>query len=97
VKASEPVFETSTTLLETRENLQHGRKMAVKRRILNLEEGQSAEPGDGALKDGVVTLPSPEQAAEPKAQADTTKAVNAAEHSQAENESFASGPISFGR
>jgi hypothetical protein len=93
-KASEPVFETSTTLLETRENLQHGRKMAVKRRILNLEESQSAEPGDGALKDGVVTLPSPQQAAEPKAQADTNKA---AEPSLAENESFASGPISFGR
>ena len=81
-KSSEPVFETPTTLPETKENLQHGRKVAVKRRVLNLEENQSAEPSEGVLQGGVVTpLPS-EQAAEP---------------SQAENESFASGPISFGR
>jgi hypothetical protein len=91
-KASEPIFETPNMLSETKENLQHGRKVAVKRRILNLEENQSAESSEG-----VNSTPSPELVAEPKMEAQTTNAPNAAKPSQVEDESFGSGPISFGR
>jgi hypothetical protein len=91
-KAFEPVFETPDMLPETKENLQHGRKVAVKRRVLNLEENQSAESSEG-----VVTAPSPDLVAEPKMEAQITSAPSAAGPSQAEDESLASGPISFGR
>jgi hypothetical protein len=100
-KNPEPVFETSSAPPETKENLQHGRKFSVKRRVLGLEENQPNEQEKSALNNAGASQPSvasekqlPEQVQEPKLE---VKETNGAEPSQDGNESYAAGPIRFGR
>jgi hypothetical protein len=86
--SSEPIFETSQ---QQPENLQHGRKVMVKRRILNLEEA-----GEDAQEISIPIAPTP-----------PTDSLNNAENVSADSEVLSKSPdenetptnatISFGR
>ena len=100
-KIPEPVFETSMPIPETKENLQHGRKFSVKRRMLNLEENQPVQQAESASENGDVQessispeKQSPKRVHEPNFEVRDT---NVAEPPDEGKESFVSGPISFGR
>jgi hypothetical protein len=100
-KPAETVFETTMPLLETRENLQHGRKFPVKRRALNLQDNQAVASGGNELKGAEVNQPSvsPEKPIQEQARESNpeVKDTNVPDSSEGGNESYASGPISFGR
>ena len=90
---TEPIFEAAQNVPEPQENLQHGRKVMVKRRILNLEEvkpGDTNENGQGSAssspEDGLLEV-KPEGAGISEVQ---SPSVN-------EEEPLDGAAISFGR
>lgn len=90
----EPVFETTAASMEQKENLQHGRKVMVKRRILNLEE-EKAAAREGSVQEGAASS-SPVLPAATALDANRSAAVEITRSSEQET-SEGSAPISFGR
>jgi len=90
----EPVFETAAASMEQKENLQHGRKVMVKRRILNLEE-EKAAAREGSVQEGAASS-SPVLPAATAPDANRSADVEITRSSEQEA-SEGSAPISFGR
>ncbi|HEX7511643.1 MAG TPA: hypothetical protein VF335_10110, partial [Chitinivibrionales bacterium] len=91
----EPVFETAAASMEQKENLQHGRKVMVKRRILNLEE-EKAAGREGSVLESAATSSSPVLPAATAPDAHRSADVEITRPSEQET-SEGSAPISFGR
>ncbi len=87
---------------EAKEQLQHGRKVLVKRRILTIEQTPSIDSGDAERKDtdanqNPSVSPQPSLLTARDTNPETKHAERAPDQIQGENESYAAGPISFGR
>jgi hypothetical protein len=99
-KPIEPVLETQSILPETTDNLHHGRKVLVKRRILNVEENHvnESEEANASKNSDAVQQEMPEQQIPEKvvdSKPETEKA--AANESNDADGFYSAGPISFGR
>ena len=81
----EPVMEVTEAGAEQKENLQHGRKVMVKRRVLNLEEESAAIRTDASS-----------DSAEPKA-ASAAPQTRESDAGPGEEQSSEGTPIQFGR
>jgi hypothetical protein len=98
-KPIEPIFD-NPSLPETAQNLHHGRKVLVKRRILNVEENQGNESGEASASKNEDTVQQsiPEQikgnAEQPKSE---TENASSPKEPSDNDESYSKGPISFGR
>jgi hypothetical protein len=97
VKQAEPVFEMDDSNAIDKENLQHGRKVMVKRRVLKAEDELSEDPGKNV--DKPLNVPSvPEQTAsvnpsEFKSSNETKPAIDLSISPEVSPDE----PISFGR
>ena len=90
----EPVFETVAASMEQKENLQHGRKVMVKRRILNLEEEKAVGREGSASEGAASSLPVLPAATAPDANRSADVEITRAGEQET---SEGSAPISFGR
>ncbi len=99
-KAPVEVVEASIQVQESRGDLQHGRKFPVKRRALNLEEGQSEE-GESAPQQAADNTPAASEekqfSDQPQERGMEANGSRASKSADEAGESYASGPISFGR
>jgi hypothetical protein len=99
-KPVEQGFETVTPP-ESGENLQHGRRFAVKRRVLGAEEDQSESSESAASQNEAPTEAAQgfSEAQQPQSKEQKPEPGNekAPDKDEGDGESYSSGPISFGR
>jgi hypothetical protein len=101
VKSADPVFEMEVSNSVDKENLQHGRKTMVKRRILKAEDEQTESPGKdidkpldtASLPEIILSQATPESSQEAKPGVETITALE----SKDSEDTGSDAPISFGR
>jgi len=90
----QPVIQAVAPVTEQKENLQHGRKVMVKRRVLNLEE-EKAAIRDGVIAESSTPLAAPVSSAENIQEKNPSDSVDKTPENP--QESSESSAISFGR